>query len=53
MDLSGVSLGVVAFQVTTVDAAGGEWPAVTIQILNARDTCGGAVAAFAEAPDVQ
>ena len=52
VNLSGVNLGVVSFQVTSVDTAGGEWPAVTIQILNARDACAGVVAAFADAPDV-
>jgi len=50
-DLSGINLGVVAFQVTGVDTAGGDSPAVTIQIQNVRDTCGGIVDAFADAPD--
>ena len=50
-DLTGINLGVVAFQVTSVDAAGGDSPAVTIQILNVRDTCRSAVAAFTDAPD--
>ena len=51
-DLSGVNLGAVAFQVTSVETAGTEWPNVTVQILDARDTCRGPLAAFFEAPDV-
>ena len=50
VDLSGVNLGVVAFRVTSVDAAGGEWPAVTIQVLNSREACNGALLPFADAP---
>ena len=49
--LGGANLGVAAFTVTSVDAGTGEWPAVTIQILDARQTCGGALAPLAEAPD--
>ena len=52
-NLDGVNLGVVAFQVTSVDPAGGDWPGVTIQILDARATCHGAVTAFVEAPPTQ
>jgi hypothetical protein len=50
-DLNGNNLGVIAFQVTVVDTAGGDSPAVTIQIRNVRDTCGGGVVALADAPD--
>lgn len=48
--LNGPSLGVVAFEVTSVDPAGGDQPAVTIKILDVRETCGGLLAPLAEAP---
>ena len=47
--LNGANLGVFAFEVTGVDTAGGDWPAVTIKILNVKATCG---EAFAVAPDL-
>jgi hypothetical protein len=53
-DLSGANLGVVAFQITNVSGAGvsgsgTDWPTVTVQILDVRDACNGALTAFAEA----
>lgn len=47
--LTGTNLGVVAFEVTGVDTASGDWPAVTIKILNVKATCGDA---FVVAPDL-
>jgi hypothetical protein len=49
-DLGGANLGVVAFDVTSVDAAAVDWPNVTVQVLDARETCSGVLAAFSEAP---
>jgi hypothetical protein len=51
-DLNGVNLGAVAFQVTSVEAAGTEWPNVSVRILDARETCKGTLVPFYEAPDV-
>jgi hypothetical protein len=52
-DLGGANLGVVAFSVTSADAAGADWASVTVQILDARETCSGALGAFSEAPSAQ
>jgi hypothetical protein len=49
--LGGSNLGVAAFQVVSIEASDGDWPAVTVQILNAKETCGDALAPLAEAPD--
>jgi len=48
--LAGVNLGAVAFEVTSVGVSADEWPAVTVQILETRDTCGAAIGPFSEAP---
>ena len=47
---AGANLGAVAFEVTTVGVSADEWPAVTVQILDTFETCGGAISAFSEAP---
>lgn len=47
--LSGATLGVVAFQVVSVDGSGTDWPDVTVQVLDLRDACAGVLTAFAEA----
>jgi hypothetical protein len=49
-DLSGSSLGVAAFEVVSVDGAG-EWPSVTVRILDSKETCSGSLTPFSEAPD--
>jgi hypothetical protein len=49
-NLNGVNLGMIAFEVTAVDSTP-DSPGVTVQILDVRTTCGGAVSPFAEAPD--
>lgn len=50
-NLSGVNLGVVAFQVTSVDTTGGDWPPVVVTILDVSGVCAGALTAFAEAAE--
>jgi hypothetical protein len=47
--LDGPSLGVVAFEVTSVESSS-DRPAVTVKALNVRETCGGVLAPLAEAP---
>jgi hypothetical protein len=48
--LAGANLGAAAFEVTSVGVSADEWPAVTVQILDVHETCGGAIGAFSEAP---
>jgi hypothetical protein len=49
-DLTGATLGVIAFSVVSGDAGAMDRPSVTVQILDARETCVGAIATFSEAP---
>jgi hypothetical protein len=46
-DLTGATLGLVAFQVTGVDGDGSQWAAMTVKVLDVHETCGGALAPFA------
>jgi hypothetical protein len=48
--LAGPNLGVVAFSVTSGDTGAMDRPSATVQILDARETCGATIAAFSEAP---
>lgn len=52
-NLAGVNLGVVAFQVTGLGNSGTQWPTVTVQVLDARQACKGALAAMSDAPNVE
>ena len=45
------SLGLVAFRITSVDPAATAFGAATVEILDVHETCGGAIVAFAEAPE--
>jgi hypothetical protein len=49
-NLSGATLGVVAFNVTGSATAGADLPAITLEVLDARDICSGTLVPFAEAP---
>ena len=49
-NLAGSTLGVAAFEVIAVDTSG-DSPAVTIRVLNAKDSCGDTIAPFVEAPN--
>jgi hypothetical protein len=49
-NLVGPNLGVIAFSVTSGDAGALDRASVTVQILDARETCGSTIATFAEAP---
>jgi hypothetical protein len=50
-NLSGANLGVIAFQVLSIDDSdGSEWPQVQVRILDAKQVCGGALSTLSQAP---
>lgn len=50
-NLSGANLGVIAFQLlSTDDIDGSDWPQVEVQILDAKQVCGGALSTLSQAP---